>query len=101
MFVSICIIFVADGERDFSIVVDMVSQIHHVLLMFDKELSSEDRKSLAQHLLQLGFREDALKISPGLKVNAQAMLRVWTMEMLLADLLQVIFGVVYICVSML
>ena len=57
-----------EGERDLSIIVDMVNQIHHLLSKHHKELSSEDRKSLAQHLLRLGFNEDAVKVYPGLKV---------------------------------
>ena len=48
---------------------DLVSQVHHLLLKHEKELSQENRKSLAVYMSRLGFKDDALKIFPVLKVN--------------------------------
>ena len=60
----------ADTERsDLSLVVDLVSQVHYLLLKEDQNLTPDDKKSLAKYMARLGFRDDAKKIYPALTVR--------------------------------
>ena len=55
-------------QRDLSLVVNLVSQIHYLLLKENDNLTPHDKKSMAKHMAQLGFNDDARKIYPALKV---------------------------------